>query len=149
MSAVTPFLWFTEHAEEAFAHYSRIFPGNDAPAESAESFFSGLVRVGATELIIFNGGPQEGFAFSPAISLFVTCDGQEEVDRYWDALCEGGEPGRCGWLRDRFGVTWQIVPQLFNELVASEEPGVRDRVFAAMLQMTKFDCQALLDAAAG
>ena len=150
MPTVTPFLWFTEGAKEAHEHYSRIFGvGQPDGASGHQPFFSATLRIGDTEMIIFNGGPNDPMSFNPSISMFVICDDQGEVDRYWDGLCEGGEPGRCGWLTDKFGVTWQIIPRLFNDLMASPDPAVRERVMAAMMQMDKFDCAALTSAAKG
>ena len=154
MPTVAPFLWFNEGAEDALALYERVLGAevlsvNRTTVDGREQFFSAQLKVGATELLLFNGGPYASFEFSPAVSLFLTCEDQAEVDALWEGLGEGGSPGQCGWLTDRFGVTWQIVPKLYGELMGSEDPAVRDRVNAAMLQMTKFDCQALLDAAAG
>jgi len=113
------------------------------PAADPATFMSGRIRIGQTDITLFNGGPYADFAFSPAISLFVSCEDQAEVDRYWHGLSDGGEPGQCGWLKDRFGVSWQIVPKLFDELMSSSDAEKRNRVLQAMMQMTKFDCVAL------
>jgi predicted 3-demethylubiquinone-9 3-methyltransferase (glyoxalase superfamily) len=154
MATVTPFLWFTEGAEEALAVYQRVFTDcetlsvNRSVVDGEELLFSAQLRIGTSEIILFNGGPYADYTFSPATSMFVTCEDQAEVDALWEGLSEGAGPGQCGWITDRFGVTWQIIPKLYNELMSSEDPALRDRVNAAMMKMTKFDCQGLLDAAA-
>jgi predicted 3-demethylubiquinone-9 3-methyltransferase (glyoxalase superfamily) len=107
---------------------------------------AGTIRIGDLNLIVFNGGPYGEFNFNESMSLLVTCDDQDEVDHYWNGLSEGGEPHQCGWLKDRFGVSWQIVPKLFNELMSSSDAEGRERVFQAMMKMIKFDCAALQDA---
>ena len=106
----------------------------------------GSVLVGSFELegIQFdalNGGPM--FTFNEAISMVVHCDSQEEVDHFWGRLCEGGSPSRCGWLKDKFGLSWQIVPRVFIQLVQDPDPAKSQRVMQAMMQMTKFDIAAL------
>jgi predicted 3-demethylubiquinone-9 3-methyltransferase (glyoxalase superfamily) len=152
MPSVSPFLWINKGAEEALALYQRVFQDSSVvsdtrgPVAGHENFMTGTVRIGDLNLIVFNGGPYADFKFNEAMSLFVTCADQDEVDRYWNGLGEGGEPGQCGWLKDRFGVSWQIVPKLFNELMSSSDAERRDRVFQAMMKMTKFDCVALQDA---
>ena len=152
MPSVSPFLWFNEGAEEALALYERVFDDSSVVSVSRrsvsghEDFMAGTVRIGDLNLIVFNGGPYGDFKFNESISLFVTCHDQDEVDRYWNGLSEGGEPHQCGWLKDRFGVSWQIVPKLFNELMSSSDAKRRDRVFQAMMKMTKFDCAALQNA---
>ncbi|HVA52056.1 MAG TPA: VOC family protein [Acidimicrobiales bacterium] len=141
-----------EGAEESLALYERVFQDSSVVdvtrgrASGHENFMTGTVRIGDLNLIVFNGGPYADFRFNEAMSLFVTCADQNEVDRYWNGLSEGGEPGQCGWLKDRFGVSWQIVPRLFSELMSSSDPDRRERVFQAMMKMTKFDCAALQDA---
>lgn len=140
------FLWFQEGANEAFTLYDSLFrdPRNtrggdgEIPHNTAAS-----VWVGDTHLMLFNGGPLAAATFSMATSIYVTADDQAAVDRYWTALTEGGRPGRCGWLTDRFGVTWQIVPRLFATLMERGDDDARGRVMTAMLQMDKFDCAAL------
>lgn len=94
-----------------------------------------------------NGGPE--FAFTEAISFFVDCDTQAEVDELWAKLCEGGEPGRCGWLKDKYGLSWQIVPKLLGALLGDPDPAKAQRVMAAMLQMSKIECAVLQAAHAG
>ena len=97
--------------------------------------------------MLFNGGP--GHEFNDAISLFLSCEDQAAVDYYWDALLEGGEPAACGWLRDRFGVSWQVVPELLMELMSQPDAERASRVVAAMLKMVKLDCAALQAASDG
>lgn len=152
MTTLSPFLWFNEGAQDALAHYERVFhdsPGvtvAPSPEEGSDPFMAGTINVGGVNLILFNGGPYADFQFNPSISLYVSCDDQSEVDRYWDGLCDGGAPSKCGWLQDRFGVSWQIVPKLFEELMSSPDPQGRERVFQAMMGMVKFDCAQLQDA---
>ena len=106
---------------------------------------SATVSLAGTRIILFNGGPT--YTLTPAFSLMVLVDDQAELDRLWDALCEGGAPSQCGWLTDRFGVSWQVVPRQLGELMGSPEPGVAGRVTQAMLQMVKLDIAALEAAA--
>jgi predicted 3-demethylubiquinone-9 3-methyltransferase (glyoxalase superfamily) len=104
-------------------------------------------RLAGQELIALNGGPR--YRFTEAISLLVSCEDQDEVDRLWEALtADGGEPGQCGWLKDRYGLSWQIVPAVLGELLQHPDAGVRSRVAAAMMQMGKIDIAALREAAA-
>jgi predicted 3-demethylubiquinone-9 3-methyltransferase (glyoxalase superfamily) len=155
MTPIRPCLWFDTQAEEAARFYTSVFPssrivevqhyGSAGPREE------GLVMVVSFELdgqqfMALNGGPD--FTFSEAISFEVECADQEEVDRYWTTLSEGGEEGPCGWLKDRFGVSWQIVPRRLNELVADPDREKAQRVVAAMLQMGKLDVAELERAAA-
>ena len=113
---VTPFLWFERNAEEAANHYVSTFARSKILSASPSSVE--LVLDGQ-KLILFNGG--SAFKFTPAISLFVSCSTQEEIDSYWSKLLEGGRPSRCGWLTDRYGVSWQIVPDVLGELLQDED----------------------------
>lgn len=141
LQKVTPFLWFDGNAEEAARFYTSIFAdsrieelvraGADGPASSV------TFRIAGLQLIAFNGGPH--FQFTPAVSLFVHCDTQSEVDRLWEALSAGGEPGRCGWLKDRFGLSWQIVPSVLGPLLHDRDREKAKRVMTAMLKMSKLD----------
>lgn len=155
MTKITPFLMFIDQAEEAVALYvsafknstvvsmSRYGEGGPAPAGSVMS--ATLVLEGQ-ELHIFNGGPH--FTFSDGISLFVSCETQAEVDALWDKLtANGGEPGRCGWLKDKFGVSWQIIPDMLGQLLGDPDPARAGRAMQAMLQMSKIDIAALKAAA--
>lgn len=156
MDEITPCLWFDGDAEEAAALYTSVFPGSRVvqvqrygPAGPGPE---GAVMVVAFELagrpfVALNGGPQ--FTFSEAVSFQVPCDGQAEVDRYWEALSEGGERGPCGWLKDCFGVSWQVFPRRLIELIADPDPELSARVTEAMLAMGKIDLAELERAAAG
>lgn len=146
MSKVTPFLMFNDQLEAAMAFYAATFPdseirsvsrtGADGPVIAAEFV------VGGQRFMGYNGGPY--FSFSQGFSLFVDCEDQAEVDRYWDALLEAGAtPSQCGWITDPFGVTWQIVPRRFMELVADPDGAKVQAVMDAMLTMVKLDVAAL------
>lgn len=146
MPKVTPFLMFNDQLEAAIAFYTATFPdsrvsniarrGEDGPVTSAEFV------VGGQQFMGYNGGPY--FSFSQGISLFVDCDDQAEVDRYWDALVgAGAKPVQCGWITDQFGVTWQIVPRRFTELIRDTDARKVKAVMAAMMTMVKLDVAAL------
>ena len=155
MNNITPCLWFDTDGEEAATFYSSIFPnskiGKITHYGSAGPRPEGPVMTVEFELdgqpfIALNGGPD--FNFSEAISFQVSCKTQEEVDSYWDQLAEGGEEGPCGWLKDKFGLSWQIVPANWEE-VAGGDPDRAARVFAALMQMKRIDIAALEAAAEG
>jgi len=158
MQKITPFLWFDNQAEEAVNFYVSVFRnsritniaryGDDAAKVSGRR--QGSVMTVAFELdgqpfVALNGGPV--FTFSPAVSFVVDCATQEEVDRLWDRLSAGGEPQQCGWLRDKYGVTWQIVPAVLGKLLSDPDAARAQRVMQAMLQMNKLDIGALKQAA--
>lgn len=158
MTNITPCLWFDGNADEAVDHYLSIFPnsrrtdsepfledmpGNGDPGETLTVSF----ELDGRPFMALNGGPQ--FPFTEAISFVIFCADQREVDHYWDRLVEGGTPSQCGWLKDRFGVSWQIVPIRFAELMNDPDPVRANRVMQAMLQMVRFDIAALEAAAAG
>lgn len=134
MQKVTPFLWFDNRAEEAAKFYVSIF--KNSKLLSPTTF-----QLDGQEFIAFNGGPH--FTFTPAISLFVNCETQQEVDELWEKLSEGGEKVRCGWLKDKFGVSWQIIPSILVKLLYDKDPEKSARVRNAMLQMTKIDIEGL------
>jgi predicted 3-demethylubiquinone-9 3-methyltransferase (glyoxalase superfamily) len=155
MQKITPCLWFDTEGEDAAKFYASIFPNSKitevARYGSAGPRAEGSVMTVAFELdgeqfIALNGGPD--FKFNEAISLSVDCEDQEEVDRYWDALTDGGEPGPCGWLKDRYGVSWQIVPKILTELIADPDREKSQRVMSAMLKMGKIEIAELEQAAA-
>ena len=146
MSKVTPFLMFNDQLEAAIAFYTATFPdsqiknvartGQDGPITSAEFVIGGQPFMG------YNGGPY--FKFSEGLSLFVDCEDQEEVDEYWNKLVSAGAtPSQCGWITDQFGLSWQIVPRRFMELISDQNPTKVKAVMAAMLQMVKLDVVAL------
>ncbi|MDX3911663.1 MAG: VOC family protein [Sphingobium sp.] len=156
MTKIKPCLWFDREAEEAATFYTGLFPGGAITALSR--YGEGMpVPAGTVMLVEFsilgqdfqalNGGPH--FTFTEAISMSVSCADQAEVDRYWDALiADGGRAVQCGWLKDRFGLSWQIVPEMMTRLQVQGGPGV-DRMMHAMMKMVKLDIQALERAYAG
>lgn len=145
MQKIRPFLWFDDGAVDAAKFYVSIFKNAEilSPDDLDEDggVMSVTLRIEGQELIAFNGGPH--YKFSPAISLFVTCETQQEIDYYWDSLIEGGEASRCGWLQDRFGVTWQIVPAILGDLLGSDDEKKAAAAMQAMLAMIKLDIAAL------
>jgi predicted 3-demethylubiquinone-9 3-methyltransferase (glyoxalase superfamily) len=156
MPKLTPCLWFDTEGEDAATFYTSIFPNSRildvARYGSAGPRPEGTVMTVSFELdgqefVALNGGPE--FTFSEAISFQVSCKDQEEVDAYWSKLSEGGEEGPCGWLKDKFGLSWQIVPTVLLELVADPDREKSQRVMAAMLEMKKIEIDALERAAAG
>jgi predicted 3-demethylubiquinone-9 3-methyltransferase (glyoxalase superfamily) len=147
---ITPFLWFDNNAEAAMNHYVSIFQnskilsitrnGKGGPGPEG-SVLVGSFELDGVQFNALNGGPM--FKFNEAISMVVSCDSQEEVDHLWARLCEGGSPSQCGWLKDKFGLSWQIVPRVFFQLIQDPDPAKSQRVMQAMMQMTKFDIAAL------
>ncbi len=153
MQKITPFLWFDGKAEEAMNFYTAIFKNSkvvdirrygDAGPGPKGSVMSARFQLDGQEFIALNGGPH--FKFSPAISFFVRCETQEEVDELWERLLEGGEPQRCGWLTDKYGLSWQIVPTVLGELLQDKDAEKSSRVMRAMLAMVKLDIGALKEA---
>ena len=164
MQKITPFLWFDDRAEEAAEFYVSVFTARRASKPSAgESKILDVSRYGeggpgtpGTAMVVtfqleglefsaLNGGPAH--EFTDAISFLVNCEGQEEVDELWAALTEGGEEGPCGWLKDRYGLSWQIVPTALTELLSDPDPERAQRAMQAMLQMKKIDIAGLRRAA--
>lgn len=144
MQKINPFLWFDGNAEEAMNFYTSVF--NDARIENvsrskAGHLTSGSFLVGDQRFMVLNGGPH--FKFTPALSLFVNCETQEEVDTLWAKLSEGGEPQRCGWVKDKFGLSWQIIPTALGQLLGDKDPVKAARVMNAMLGMQKIDIAGL------
>jgi predicted 3-demethylubiquinone-9 3-methyltransferase (glyoxalase superfamily) len=153
MQKITPFLWFDNHAEEAVNFYSAIFRNSRiieiTHYEEGAPFPKGSVMtvrfsLDGQEFVALNGGPQ--FNFSPAVSFVINCDSQEEVDEFWEKLSAGGETLPCGWLRDKFGLTWQVVPRILLEMLNDPDSNRAQRVMMAMLQMTKIDIEGLQQA---
>jgi predicted 3-demethylubiquinone-9 3-methyltransferase (glyoxalase superfamily) len=150
MRKIAPFLWFDGKAEEAMKFYTSIFKnskiGNvtrygDAGPGPKGTVMSATFELEGQKFMALNGGPQ--FKFTPAISFFVNCETQQEVDELWEKLSEGGEKSRCGWLTDKYGVSWQIIPSVLGELLGSKDAEKSKRVMKAMLQMDKLDIEGL------
>jgi predicted 3-demethylubiquinone-9 3-methyltransferase (glyoxalase superfamily) len=150
---ITPFLWFDGKAEEAVNFYVSIFKNSKILSVSrygdAGPAPKGTVMTAAFELdgqkfVALNGGPQ--FTFSPAISFVVNCETQQEVDDFWEKLSAGGKEVRCGWLQDKYGVSWQVVPRILLELLQDKNPEKTQRVTKAMMQMIKIDIKGLQQA---
>lgn len=156
MNEVTPCLWFDGKADEAVDHYLSIFPnsrrldastyGPDSPGEPGTTLVVNF-ELNGRPFMALNGGPM--YQFTPAISFAVNCQDQDELDHYWNGLLEGGEPSQCGWLTDKFGVSWQIVPTRLGELMSDPDPERAGRVMQAMLKMIKLDIAGLEAAAQG
>ena len=156
MQKITPCLWFDTQAEEAAKYYTSIFENSritevsyfgDAGPRPAGMVMTVDFELHGQGFVALNGGPD--FTFNEAISMQVSCDSQEEVDEYWSRLTDGGEEGPCGWLKDRYGVSWQIVPKRLVELLKDPDPERSQRVMQAMLQMKKIEVSVLEQAAAG
>jgi predicted 3-demethylubiquinone-9 3-methyltransferase (glyoxalase superfamily) len=154
MKSITPFLWFDKDAEEAMNFYTSIFPnskiknvqryGKEGEAVSGMpegSIMTATFELNGQEFTAINGGPI--YKFTEAVSFLVECDSQEEVDHFWNALTAGGEEVQCGWLKDKFGLSWQIIPSLLGKLMSDPDPVKSGRVMQAMLQMKKIDCAKL------
>jgi predicted 3-demethylubiquinone-9 3-methyltransferase (glyoxalase superfamily) len=147
---ITPFLWFDDNAEAAVSHYLSIFKnsrlvgvmrcGEAGPGPVGSVLVCSFVLEGQT-FHALNGGPQ--FKFNEAISLAVDCASQAEVDTLWERLCDGGAPGQCGWLKDKFGLSWQIVPRILIDLLQDPDPQKAGCVMQAMMKMSKIDIAAL------
>jgi predicted 3-demethylubiquinone-9 3-methyltransferase (glyoxalase superfamily) len=150
MPKISPFLWFDSQAEEAAKFYVSVFPGSkilstsrygDAGPGPKGSVMTVAFELDGKEFIALNGGPQ--FKFTEAISFSVDCKNQEEVDRYWHKLSEGGEEGPCGWLKDRYGLSWQINPTILGQMLSDTDPAKSNRVMEAMMKMKKIDIAGL------
>ncbi len=156
LNRITPCLWFDTQGEEAANFYTSIFDNsrivqvshyNDAGPRPAGMVLMVDFVLDGQSFLALNGGPE--FTFDEAISFQVNCESQEEVDEFWDKLTDGGEEGPCGWLKDKFGVSWQIVPTVLDELVRDPDPERSQRAMKAMMGMTKFDIAELQRAADG
>jgi predicted 3-demethylubiquinone-9 3-methyltransferase (glyoxalase superfamily) len=156
MTAITPFLWFDTEAADAANFYTSVFPNSKIVTSTTYGPGGprpeGMVMTVAFELdgnpfVALNGGPN--FSFTEAISFVINCEDQAEVDHYWEKLSsDGGEEGPCGWLKDRFGVSWQVVPTALPRLLTQPDPEKAKRVYAAMMGMKKLDIAGLEAAAA-
>jgi predicted 3-demethylubiquinone-9 3-methyltransferase (glyoxalase superfamily) len=156
MQKITPHLWFDGNAEEALNFYLSVFEGSergeiqrygDSGPMPKGTVLTATLRIFGQKYVLLNGGPQ--YKFTPAISFFIDCETQAEVDRYWEKLTEGGKEQPCGWLVDKFGVSWQVVPSVLPRLLFGPDKNKAGRVMNAMLQMKKIDIGALEKAAAG
>jgi predicted 3-demethylubiquinone-9 3-methyltransferase (glyoxalase superfamily) len=157
MQKITPFLWFDDKAEEAANLYVSLFKNSkitgatryDEKAAEASGRPKGTVmtiefQLEGQEFVALNGGPH--FKFTEAVSFVVSCETQEEVDKFWEELSEGGQESQCGWLKDRYGLSWQIVPTVLSKMLRDKDPARAKRVMEAMLKMRKLDIQALKQA---
>lgn len=138
MQKIIPFLWFDNQAEDAAKHYISIFKSSKITSVSPMMV---TFELEGQPFMALNGGP--AFKFTEAISLFVSCETQQEVDELWDKLSAGGSTSQCGWLKDKYGLSWQIIPKALGELMGDPNPEKSGRVMQAMLQMTKIDIAAL------
>lgn len=151
---ITPCLWFDSEAEQAANHYAAVFgnakigrisrygsEGFEAHGREAGSVMTVEFEIAGQKFLALNGGPH--FRFNEAVSFQVHCETQEEIDYFWDRLSDGGQEGPCGWLKDRFGLSWQIVATLLPEMLMDPDPEKSQRVTKAFLQMKKFDIEAL------
>lgn len=156
MQKITTYLWFDHQAEEAAQFYTSLFPdseilevqryGEAGPGPKGQAMIVKF-RLAGQEFLALNGGPH--FRFTEAISLLVSCRDQQEVDALWEKLTAGGEPSQCGWLKDRYGLSWQIIPTALPELLRDPDPARAQRAMQAMLGMQKIDIAQLQQAAAG
>ncbi len=156
MQKIIPFLWFNDQAEEAMHFYVSIFKNSkvgavqrfgEAGPGPKGSVMSATFQLEGQDFYALNGGPQ--FTFTPAISFFVSCETQQEVNELWEKLSAGGEKGRCAWLKDKFGVSWQIVPTALGKLMQDKDPEKSKRVMQAMMKMDKIDIAGLQKAYEG
>lgn len=150
MQKITPYLWFEDQAEEAASFYTSIFKnskineisryGEGGPGPAGSVMLVSF-ELDGQQFIALNGGPQ--FQFTEAISFVINCESQEEVDYMWDRLTEGGEESMCGWLKDRYGISWQVVPTALPELLNAPDPEAQQRVMEVFLKMSKIDLPTL------
>ena len=157
MKKITPFLWFDNQAEEAMNFYVSVFKNSkvlgvsrygDAGPGAKGSVMTASFELNGQEFTALNGGP-EHYGFTEAISFFVDCESQQEVDYLWEKLTEGGERGPCGWLKDKYGLSWQIVPSALGEMLGDKDPAKSQRVMQTMLKMSKLDVAKLKQAYEG
>ena len=150
MQKITPFLWFDGQAEEAMNFYTSIFKNSkilsvtrygEAGPGPKETVMTAKFALNGQEFVALNGGPQ--FTFTEAISFVVNCETQQEVDELWEKLSEGGQKSRCGWLKDKYGLSWQVVPTALVEMLQDKDAKKSNRVMQAMLQMNKIEIETL------
>jgi predicted 3-demethylubiquinone-9 3-methyltransferase (glyoxalase superfamily) len=155
MQKITPFLWFDNNAEEAMNFYTSVFENSKIGKVSrypegspgpAGSVMTGTFQIAGQEFIVLNGGPQ--FKFTEAVSFVVNCESQEEIDKYWNKLtADGGKEVECGWLKDKFGLSWQITPTILYELLSNPDREKSKRAMQAMMTMKKIDIEGIKRAA--
>lgn len=150
MQKITPFLWFDNQAEEAMNFYVSVFknskvisiaPYEEKEPEVKEAPMTLKFQIEGQEFIALNGGPE--FKFTPAISFVINCENQKEIDYYWEKLSEGGEEQGPGWVKDKYGISWQVIPTVLEEMMVDKDPEKSNRVMVAMLQMGKIDIKKL------
>ena len=153
MQKITPFLWFNDQAEEAMHFYVSIFKNSkvgqvtrcgEAGPGPKGAVMSATFQLAGQDFMVLNGGPH--FSFTPAISMFVNCETQAEVDELWEKLSAGGSKERCGWLKDKYGLSWQIIPSALGKLMGDKNPAKAKSVMNAMLQMNRIDIKTLQQA---
>lgn len=157
MQPITPCLWFDGNAEEAVNFYIGVIPnskitgksryGESAAKASGNEVGSAMTisfELNGQPFLALNGGPH--FKFTPAVSFMLYCDTQEQIDTFWDKLCDGGEPGHCGWLTDKFGISWQVCPAIVAEVMTEGDPHKTERFMSAVITMDKFDIKVLEEA---
>jgi predicted 3-demethylubiquinone-9 3-methyltransferase (glyoxalase superfamily) len=156
MQKIVPFLWFDDRAEEAALFYTSIFKNSkitgisrysEGAPRPAGMAMTASFELNGQEFVALNGGPE--YQFTPAVSFYINCETQAEIDELWAKLTNGGQEGQCGWLTDKFGVSWQIVPTILGQLMSDPDPEKAARVTQAMMQMIKLDIPALQRAHAG
>ena len=149
MQKITPFLWFDGKAEEAMNFYTTVFRNSVIKnvSRQGDMVISATFELEGQEFIALNGGPM--FKFTEAISFFVKCETQDEVDDYWSKLTDGGTEQQCGWLKDKYGVSWQIIPNILGKLLSDKDAAKAQRAMHAMMKMKKIDISRLEQAAAG
>jgi predicted 3-demethylubiquinone-9 3-methyltransferase (glyoxalase superfamily) len=141
-TTVTPFIWFQDQAHDAAKFYCRIFKGSKIVRKDA---MSATVRLQGRNYILFNGG--DHYKMTPAFSMFIVVKTQKQLDYYWDRLAKGGQESRCGWLVDKFGLSWQVIPEILGKLLSHKDYGKAGQAMQAMLKMNKIDIKALKEAA--
>lgn len=150
MPKITPFLWFNNNAEEAMNFYLSIFKNSkvntiarygEAGPGPKGSVMTAAFQLDGQNFVALNGGPH--YTFTPAISFWINCETQQEVDHFWDNFSAGGKTQQCGWVTDKFGITWQVVPAILPKLLGDKDPQKSQRVMQAMLKMVKLDIEAL------
>ncbi|MBM9578147.1 VOC family protein [Leptospira sp. 201903070] len=143
MKKITPFLWFNDNLGEAIDFYTSIFKNAkvEHSSKNGNKVVSAAFHLDGQDFLALDGGPH--FTFSPAVSFFINCETQEEIDEFWEKLSTGGESQRCGWLKDKFGLSWQIVPSILGHFLQNENREKANRTMQAMLQMNKLDIETL------